>query len=100
LTPTCLPPQHISICIIALYVGSFIPFEKGKSSPYIWELACPFLLNINETKNKKNEGKHNISSPNMPLWDKIYFELKVLKNKQQVQEGHSDPPHFLPESER
>lgn len=42
----------------------------------------------------------------MPLLHKDYFELKalskmfLLKNTQQIQEGYSDSPLFLPENRR
>ena len=37
------------------------------------------------------EGWQNMPLLNMPLWHNDYFELKALE-KQQVQEGCSDPP--------
>ena len=35
-----------------------------------------------------------MSPHSMPLWHIDYFKLKALE-KEQVQEGHSDPPFFF-----
>lgn len=37
------------------------------------------------------EGEQNLSSPNMPLCHKEYFELKAIKT-QQIQESSLPPP--------
>lgn len=54
------------------------------------------VLNLSyRVQRRFNDGKdHNTPLPNMPLWQKDYFELKAIE-KQQTQEKHSALPTCL-----